>query len=359
MANGGFKAFAYEVTGLGSGAPLEDKMTRCKEVLAALGDGLVGLDQGWSYDDGKTASGGTAILSGDLGSPQSYSLYFRHTSGAKMMLTYNVYGVGFDYTAFVPTNGTGSWRNTASGGLAVSIAPASCGEFDPYAANPVPGDVPLLLGTAGSSSYSNATESFLSSGETTEIFKYFLIVRGTQVIILSKRKNDAGNFNIIFAGDVVDCAHETDAHDYSRFASFSSITGSPTSEKSAQYHGSSYYAFSSYSYETAQFYSCAGAVMRGSYNGCFVRPVQEALDCTGTAANVVRWFPVMLYAEGTTDGSCVMENDGFKGYVNHEVCCITKVNNLAVGQLLDGGNFIYLGGGLIIGWDPANEVTLF
>lgn len=358
MANGGFKAFAYEVQGLGSAEALEKKMERCREVLAALGDGLVGLDQGWSYDDSKTASGEAAILSGDLGSPQSYSLYFRHTSGAKMMLTYNVYGAGFDYTAFVPTNGTGSWRYTMSGGLAVSIAPASCGEFDPYAANPVPGDVQLLTAPAGSSSYNNVAESFLNSGETTEIFKYLLIVRGTQVIILSKPKNTADRFNIVFAGDIVDCAHATDAHDYSRFASFISVTNSLTSEKTAQVHGSSYLAFSQ-SYRYAQFYSCAGAVMSGAYRKCYVKPVQDALDCTGTSANVVRWFPVMLYAEGTTDGSCVMENDGFKGYVNHEVCCITKYNNLAVGQLLDGGNFIYLGGGLIIGWDPANEVTLF
>lgn len=358
MANGGFKAFAYEVTGLGSGALLEDKMTRCKEVLAALGDGLVGLDQGWSYDDSKTASGEAAILSGELGSPQSYSLYFRHTSGVKMMLTYNVYGAGFDYSAFIHTNGTSEWRYTMSGGLAVSIAPTSCGEFDPYAANPVPGDVLPLIGSAGSSSYNNVAESFLYSGETTEIFKYFLIVRGTQVIILSKPKNDATSFNITFAGDVVDCAHSTDTHDYSRFASFISVTNSLTSEKSAQTHGPSYYAFSQ-SYRFAQFYACAGAVMSGSYDDCYVKPVKDALECTGTAANVVRWFPVMLYANGTTDGSCVMENDGFKGYVNHEVCCITKYSNLAVGQLLDGGNFIYLGGGLIIGWDPANEVTLF
>lgn len=357
MANGGFKAFAYEVAGLGSGAPLEDKMTRCKEVLAALGDGLVGLDQGWSYDAGKTASGEAAILSGELGSPQSYSLYFRHTSGAKMMLTYNVYGAGLDYSAYMRNYSYSGWDGRFAGGLAVTVAPAASGEFDPYATDPVPADVLRLHGFTASTNSPNRAASFLYNGETTDTFKYFLIVRGTQVIIMGKKKTDTNAFFLVVAGDVADCAHDTDAHEFSRFATLSAQNGQSETELNSLSYSSC--AFGNTSRCEAQFYTCSGAIKSGYDGLARVSSVQTALDCTGTAANVVRWFPVMLYANGTTDGSGVMENDGFKGYVNHEVCCITKNNCLSMGQLLDGGNFIYLAGGLIIGWDPANEVTLF
>lgn len=357
MANGGFKAFAYEVTGLGSGAPLEDKMMRCKEVLAALGDGLVGLDQGWSYDDGKTASGEDAILSGEPGSPQSYSLYFRHTSGAKMMLTYNVYGAGFDYTAYMHDGNYSGWDGRFAGGLAVAVAPAASGEFDPYAADPVPGDVLRLHGFTAAIRNTNSAASFLYNGETTDTFKYFLIVRGTQVIIMGKKKTGVNAFFLVVAGDVADCAHATDTHEFSRFATLSAHNDILETELNPPTYSSC--AFGSPSRYKASFYSCSGAIKSGYDGLARAASVQTALGCTGTSANVVRWFPVMLYADGATGGSGVTENDGFKGYVNHEVCCITKNNCLSMGQLLDGGNFIYLAGGLIIGWDPANEVTLF
>lgn len=357
MANGGFKAFAYEVTGLGSGAALEDKMARCKEVLAALGDGLVGLDQGWSYDAGKTASGEAAILSGTDGNPQSYSLYFRHTSGAKMMLTYNVYGAGFDYTAYTRNYSYQGWDGRFAGGLAVTVAPATSGEFDPYATDPVPADVLRLHGFTASTNSPNRAASFLYNGETTDTFKYFLIVRGTQVIIMGKRKTDTKAFFLVVAGDVADCAHATDTHDFSRFATLSAQNAQSETELDSRTYSSN--AFGSTSRYEAQFYSCSGAIKCGYDGLASAASVQTGLKCTGSAANSVRWFPIMLFADGATDGSGVMENDGFKGYVNHEVCCITRNDVLSMGQLLDGGNFIYLAGGLIIGWDPSNDVTMF
>jgi hypothetical protein len=33
--------------------------------------------------------------------------------------------------------------------------------------------------------------------------------------------------------------------------------------------------------------------------------------------------------------------------------------NYGYGQQLDGGNFVYLGGGFAIGWDPNNTILLF
>lgn len=361
MANGGFKAFALEVVGIvGSGAMLADKMKRCKEVLAALGDGLVGLGQGWSYDAGKTASGDAAILHGESGSPQSYSLYFRHSSGAKMMLSYNVYGSGLEYTQFIQSASYISWDSRLCGGLAVSLAPASCGEYDPSSTSPVPEDALRLHGNTYSTSSANVAPSFLNDGGTRNVIKYILVVRGTQIIIITKKPGDASNYYATFAGEIADCAHSSDTHDYSRFASVSVTPGyaSGNSELSPPDIGNAGAFNVTDSYYYAQFYTCAGVLKSGYEGRCSVNGVRTAQACTGAGANSVRWFPVMLYAPGQNDGQGVMENDGFKGFVNREVCCITRNGLLSTGQLLDGGNFIYLAGGLIIGWDPSNDVTL-
>ena len=72
-----------------------------------------------------------------------------------------------------------------------------------------------------------------------------------------------------------------------------------------------------------------------------------------------RWTPCyMAVFADDHDTYGVVPGDGFKGYVDTDL--LRGVNpNYGYGQQLDGGNFVYLGGGFAIGWDPNNTVLLF
>lgn len=72
-----------------------------------------------------------------------------------------------------------------------------------------------------------------------------------------------------------------------------------------------------------------------------------------------RWTPCyMALRAANHDTYYVVPGDGFKGYLDTDL--IRGVNpGYGYGQQLDGGNFVYLGGGFAIGWDPNNTVLLF
>lgn len=72
-----------------------------------------------------------------------------------------------------------------------------------------------------------------------------------------------------------------------------------------------------------------------------------------------RWTPCwMAIRAADHDTYGVVPGDGFKGYVDTDL--LRGVNpNYGYGQQLDGGNFVYLGGGFAIGWDTNNTILLF
>jgi len=78
-----------------------------------------------------------------------------------------------------------------------------------------------------------------------------------------------------------------------------------------------------------------------------------------SAVSENRWTPVGVYINAVDHNTyCVVPGDGFKGYIDTDL--LRGVNpNYSYGQLLAGGDFVYLGCGFAIGWDSSNEVTLF
>lgn len=76
------------------------------------------------------------------------------------------------------------------------------------------------------------------------------------------------------------------------------------------------------------------------------------------------WQDVTVCRDDTDlDTYGVIPGNGLKGLLNHEwvrVMCLGAGDgsdyntSLAFGELVDGGNFIHVRGGLVIGWDPTN-----
>jgi hypothetical protein len=72
------------------------------------------------------------------------------------------------------------------------------------------------------------------------------------------------------------------------------------------------------------------------------------------------WVAGAMYTSRTTDlpTEGVIAGSGMKGLLDSEKIRIVQGWSLDQRQTLDGGNFIYVGGGLAIGWDPNNGPML-
>jgi hypothetical protein len=74
-----------------------------------------------------------------------------------------------------------------------------------------------------------------------------------------------------------------------------------------------------------------------------------------------RWVPLEAYLT-SSDPSLygIVSGDGFKGYLDTDfIRCVTR-NTYSKGQTFGtNSEFIYLGGGIAIGWDSTNTVSLF
>ena len=55
----------------------------------------------------------------------------------------------------------------------------------------------------------------------------------------------------------------------------------------------------------------------------------------------------------------IVPGDGFKGYISTDVIRMVRRNTFTRGQILDGGNFVYLGGGVCLGWDASITGSIF
>lgn len=364
MANGGFKAFSVEYPGVGAESDSLSKEALAKQILRDVGDGLVSTGQGWAYDGDKTGNGEAPIDSWYDGSG-SYSLYFTHTSGARLLVSYNVYGLGFEPAAYIKASPYEGFDGATGGGLALAVIPPGGGDFDPYAANPIPLGGLRIHGFTDAYSTSNSASSAAFSCPYEDTIKIVMAVRGTQIIVLSKLRSWSTPM-VLIVGDILTCAHDEDAHPFSEFAT---VSAHNTYQQAEDWPGGgclgggdpAQYGFGASEFY-AQCYSCQGELRSGYDGKCKAAiPDTPILSCTGMTPRSVRWVPISVFTEVYSGGSevAIDENDGYKGMISPEVACVTRAAGaLNTGQTLDGGNFVYVASGLIIGWDPSNYVDL-
>jgi hypothetical protein len=67
------------------------------------------------------------------------------------------------------------------------------------------------------------------------------------------------------------------------------------------------------------------------------------------------WVEPMLYYSRSTDIDVegVIAGSGLKGTLNPDMIRLVQGSGIAQRQILDGGNFLYAGGGLCVPWDPG------
>ena len=122
----------------------------------------------------------------------------------------------------------------------------------------------------------------------------------------------------------------------------------------------------SYSSTNSQIFTAAGDPLYGMYSYSkrwialrFDTSQVDSYVSNTTASPGGRWTPCyVLYRCTDQDTYGIVQGDSFKGFVDTDL--LRGVNcTYQYGQQLDGGNFIYLGGGFALGWDSSNTVSLF
>lgn len=365
MAFGGFKAFLVDVQGVGSGT-----MSDVASAIKDIADGIIATGEGWSVDTAKNASTAEADQISVGGEAQA--VFLVHTSGAHLMVTMNLNQAGFDVSQVMNWEMTSpSWDGSAYGGLSMCMLPSGQ-DFDVSnitTSSFLPATGLRIVGNGGSYS-SSPKPSFLYDGSVSNFMRYMVAVRGDQIIVASRRNDWTNSFFLFILGNIYQCVNASDTYTFGVFRPFNewpnhendtkgSITTSNTDLAGSDFANSQIYATDG-TLDSGKV--VIGAGLAHGYAVCNT----DRKPCNNSfGSNERRFVPIYAYMEMSgTAGYGVVANDGYKGIINPEICCITYyntagTNNLTGDTILDGGNIKYIGNGICIGWDSSNTINFW
>lgn len=364
MAFGGFKAFKVDVQGVGSGT-----MSDVASAIQDIADGIIATGEGWSVDTAKNAS--TAEVDQISVGGEAQAVFLVHTSGAHLMVTMNLDQGGFDVSQIMNyENSTPNWDGTFYGGLSMCILPNGQ-DFDVSnitTSSFLPATGLRIVGNGGSFS-SSPKSSFLYNGSVSNFMRYMVAVRGDQIIVASRRNDWANSFILFILGNIYQCVNAGDTYTFGVFKPYNNYntyendhSGSIRQNSSDLFVG----GFSNVQIQATDGTLLAGNLVLGSglAKGMAIGNANREPCNSSLGGNERRFVPVYAYMKIPGEGYGVIANDGYKGIINPEICCITYyntggTNNLTGDTILDGGNIKYIGNGICIGWDSSNTINFW
>lgn len=229
-------------------------------------------------------------------------------------------------------------------------------------------------------SYNGGGNTFVRENDNSATYSYYFILKNAQVAAFARKSTWTANCRLkgmVFGEIFKETGHSSDV--YTMGSCDLTVMGESDGETLPNNSGylitstngfnCPWFPWPSSIYSTSQIISSSGDVYFGNYGprnnwtySSFVsfdytvvsNPVSEILSTNGG-----RWTPVYM-AIGAADHDTygVVPGDGFKGYIDTDLLrCVNP--NYSYGQQLQGGDFVYLGGGFAIGWDADNEILLF
>lgn len=379
MSTGGYKCVKFSWQGGRSDTPVD----RVKFILNGVCDAIIGANVGWQLDTL------TPTSSDFLTMPSSDASYYPNF--AKILtLTHNnhVYKLGLGYIYFVggPTtiqmkpsdcvncrrsNSFNENGNLGSGLYFCLIKDGSLVQDQTYGYI-WDGNGEFLRWTPGCSIGENSSSysySFAYEDNASYIYSYYFLLKNMQIVIFSKSSNwSSVSYKCTMLGEIFkETAHTDDLITLGAFSlSTNDYAEANPPSYGSYYYGicctSGYYSSLGYSESTqSQILTSNGSFSKSTNGNSIYYQIRFTLD-TVVATNAVsgnRWTPIGVYISATDhDTYGVVPGDGFKGYIDTDL--LRGVNpNYSYGQQLQGGDFVYLGGGFAIGWDADNEILLF
>lgn len=379
MATGGYKCVQFQWTGGRTDTVLE----RLNFVLSGIVEAIVNSGTGWALDTDmgqSTLSYYRELTNKRSGNDYKVIVKFLTNSTSGMRLA-----LGYVSEGLVDLPNDDIFKTSSSGYNGVSGLFASvCPNIDTWGGTDVGKNITLPTNAtrwiANSLNTSETSPSFIvgSSGNQ-YTYTYNIIVKSKQIVFLSRSSNwSAGMYRSFALGQVLgSLAHsQTDADEGCQYCAFplseltsyesyapetSTSSYEPNINTESQYYISSNYISFFRADETIKppvRYDTGNIVL-------YIKPCNTEQLGTNVANPEAgtggRWVPLEAYLT-SSDPSLygIVSGDGFKGYLDTDfIRCVTR-NTYSKGQTFGtNSEFIYLGGGIAIGWDSTNTVSLF
>lgn len=339
-----------------------------RELLGKIAEAVEST--GW-VRDARFADGPKVIYG--TGATVFYATVLRNSAGAKLLLAYGCSGPSAsEFTSRVFTTDemfTGESGRPA--GLMVSMIPADSDEDFVFADGAdkvcsIPPSATRIITTTGVSS--NQGKSFAFYISYAYAYAYHFVSRGSTLAVFTEcSRNSVGQRTGFVVGELFGTlAHEADT---CRYGVLSLALPSDATEWGPC--GSQY----SINQETSLFSRSGYTVTASPYlrmrcskgnhipkENCVYSHDEGQLDSSICSCQdgLTRYVPLWAaYSSDKPLENGIVPGDGFKGYFSTDVIRMVRRNTFTRGQILDGGNFVYLGGGVCLGWDASITGSIF
>lgn len=390
MATGGYKCVKFSWQGGRSDTPVD----RVKFILNGVCDAIIGANVGWALDTlTPTSSDFVTVPSFD---DATYPILVK-----VLTLSYNehVYklGIGYVYSGagtrdlykINPDDSCNTREQNSyvssqngyfSGGLFVGMIKDGLFIQDNNYGLSWNHNGIFTKWTPFCSQYSTGTDSFANVNNGGSIYTVFILIKNAQIAIFERSSNWSvgANLKCLIIGELFkETGHISDINTIGTICLHNPIAleydiGSSSTSK--VYINSTVGDISFPNYTSSYLVSSILDLNGNAYAGDKVvnnstveyQPYIEfdTLIINNYVSSVVespggRWTPCYMCLRSLAhDTYGVVPGDGFKGYIDTDL--LRGVNpNYSYGQQLQGGDFVYLGGGFAIGWDVDNEILLF
>ena len=377
MATGGYKCVQFQWTGGRTDTVIE----RLNFVLSGIADAIINSGTGWALDTTltPTLSSYRELTTINSGSDCKAIVKFLVNNTANIRLALGYCSTG---SAVVPNDDV--FKSSTSSYMKLNGLFASvCHTFDIWEGSDAGNDVILPTNATrwiSNSVYdSNSSPTFVSENSSSGyVYTYNIILKGAQLVFLSRSSNwSSGLYRGFALGEVFgNVAHPEDGYEGRKYGCFP-LSELYSYESTAPETSTSYYE-PNINTESQYYYSSkyvnflrADEIDKPPVRFdtgnivLYIRPCNtEQLSTTiasPEAGTGGRWVPLQAYLS-SSDPSLygIVSGDGFKGYLDTDfIRCVTR-NTYSKGQTFgDNAEFIYLGGGIAVGWDSTNTVSLF
>lgn len=391
MATGGFKAaeWIFSVTTAPTGTAGATKMANdVKWIIKNVCNLIIQCEPHWTHDPEYTATEDDFVRIGTNTSRnyQEYAHFLINTvTGSRLLVCY-LLGLNAQVNAAVCCQS----RYTSNGsrfavGLCFSMLPGgSSSSWNISSACTtsafIPNDATLLLGPCNKIYSSNTDESILGyyNGETTRSnYRYVVIAKEDLIFVALGSVGNVDLKNAMCVGKIFgQLCNQEDNQYYSKYGAFLFNTDADTLiRETVANNATATAAFWLNTRSNNVFWNAnlAGCYFRSSI---ITRPVtyvssQSRPQMTGTNPMVSSGdrtssitsgktaFGAFMMSHSSDDANSygVVPGNCFKGYLDTDFFRYVYYG-FQYDTLFDGGNFIYAGGAIALGWDPSNTITL-
>lgn len=402
MSTGGYKLVKFSWVG----GRTDSELDRTNFVLTGIVDAIINSGTGWTLDSdwGMTTTSDYKTLKAYTYGSTVYGVniakFLKSPTGNRVLIGYaSQIGYFHNDDLIEPTVLSGGRMGLAPNGLYFSMINNNTDNWteDSTYGIRIPNSALRITSFGLSSSYSTSSsdnaDSFVYTNISNSVYTYGILLKSgmNQIYIYERSSNwGIGLIKCFLAGDIIKLlAHSMDNY-YLCCINLSNNTLFESSDRNRQEANPPFTETSTSSpgfglinqetnYTTTynnnknqcQIFDATGKIYFGSktltegkytiiYTICNTNELSTYV-CLPNITGGSRWTPVEIFIYSSNPATMgVIEGDGFKGYLDTDIIRGVTIGQYSRGQLFGNDNdFIYVGGGIALGWDSNNTESIF